>query len=807
MLQLGVATQALGSHPSRRGLPSLEGLHRSVGQSTIFDAGTDGDWFVDGANGDDGNAGTSPANAFATIFAALTAAHAAGGSPTIRIMGDRHVYRETNTFSWSNNGLTGLTIAGYGTDRPVISGARRITGFAPCTADDEALVGSNFAAIFKCTVNTFDYPLAENWRTIVTEDGRALNLCGVRETRRSTPDFFIDNIDQLFDANDHADLAITLRGGQYYGTLTHPSALGGFTDSQLEQSVAAVWRIGNGTDFLNVASVSGGALTFEAKNVTPQSGTDGAYALLNVLPAMQPGHWGWRDHGDGTITYYVWPRHSDFTEAEIAIETHGLRIIRNVSESPVTIENLDFAMFANNGTGGVALDLTNGVGLTGCPATVRECSFRYCAGLSCMQVKFFEQSATIERCSFRDSISFGLMTLPSTGNPSVGNRISNCLAQDLSQTGFRMFGCHDMVMQDIQSVRTSGGGHANAINFYGDCDRVAVINYRGGIGLQNRLYEGYATNQTASRLYMLHCTFTPASDGRGYVDQTATGEDLPAPGSDSHLINCWVPHMPDRIGAVNAGGITVGRDVQDWTVMNCVTPAIVNTGGALTRSNNLLTNSNTTDGTAEALAGDIDAVFADTDSFRFEAVPGSPLNTMAGASVETTIQTLEGWFSDIDFRRDAASRAWDPANPGVGPYANDWPVRPAKPPPPIVLNEELVTNGGFDSDLSGWSIGNGFGAIWNNGAAEITRGAGLIAEGFKQIVPNLEIGGTYELSFTISGTGTAVYARGAYAWGPAGVSGTQTRQFVATAQELTMSFWGSSGTVATLDNVSLKRLA
>lgn len=807
MLQVGVSTQGSWPQTSRRGLPSISGLHRSVGQSPSYDAGTTGDWFVDGKNGSDTHTGDAPETAFATIAAAISAAQANGGSPTIRIMGDGHIYREANALSWNQSALTGLTITGYGTDRPVISGARTLSDFAPCTAADALHVGNNWVQIRKLTVDKADYPLANTWRTIMCEGTKPLDLCGVREPGRKTPDFFFDNNDQLFDANDHPDLSVSLRGGQYYDTLAHPGVLGAFTDAQLEQSIAAVWRIGNGTEFLAVNSVSSVVLTFEDVDVTPQSGTDGAYALLNVLPAIEQGQWGYRDNGDGTLTFYVWPRDPAFTQAEIAVQTYGLRILRALDNTPVTIENIDFEMFAHDGVGGNALEINNVIGLTGCPVTVRECSFQRCAGQACLFAKFVEQAVTVERCTLRESISFGLMTLPSNGAPSVGNRIRQCLAQDLSQTGFRMFGCHDMVMSDIVSIRTSGGGHANAINFYGDCDRIAVINYRGALEPANRLYEGYATNQTASRLHFLHCTFTPAGDGRGYVDQTIGGEVLPNVGADSHLINCWVPHMPDRLASPNAGGITVGRDVHSWSLTNCVTPAIVNTGGTVTRTNNLLTNSTATSGTGELLASEIDAVFANVDSFRFEAVPASPLNSMAGANVETIIQTLEGWFPDEDFRRDAAGRVWNPAVPGVGPYAGNWPLRPAKPPPPVVLNEELVSNGTFDSDLSGWSIGSGFAVQWNGGTAEITRGSGLIAEGFKQVIPNLAVGGTYELSFTISGPSTGVFVRGAYAWGPAGVSGSQTRQFTASSDELTISFWGATGAVAVLDNVSLKRIA
>jgi len=652
------------------------------GQQRGHYAGEDGTMFVDGVGGDDANDGLTIGTAKKTLGAAVSAASAIGGDQVVQLVGNGVKYREGLDFIYSNPALTSLAIKGYGTDRPIISGAEVLEGWSACDASDSAVVGSNWPNVYRVTVNAADVPSPRYWQTIVAEAGEALEICGLREPGRTVPDFFIDNIDQCFDAADPEEttnLAFGLRSGVWYDTISHPEQLGSYSDSQLEQTCAVVHAFPNVTGFMEVESVSSGVLQLKTANLRPAGGgTNGGYALLNLLPNIARGQWGYRANGDGTVTFYCWPNDpSNLAEGiEIAVRTEGMRIYRSISNAVFHLEGVDFEMFAGGGARNQAFGfdgLTSG--LTGNTGSVKQCRFALFSGGSGMQAKFAGQGITVEHCTFENGVGFGMSTVPSVGANIYlfDYRIRNCLAQDLSQTGFRMFGIRDAVLSDIRSYRTSGGGHANSINFYQGCDRVVCVNVGMGFGSDDRIYLGYATNQTSSRLYFLHCIFTAGDDSRGYVDQTVPGEALPVPGGGGHLLNCWVPHRADIALTVNNGGITVGRDVMDWSIFNCVSPAIVNTGGSLTRKGNVLTGSDTTADLSETLV-DVSDLHADIANRDYAPTENSILNSNQGVSVEATILTLEGWFPAEDFRRDALGRPWNPASPGTGPFGKSWDI-------------------------------------------------------------------------------------------------------------------------------------
>ena len=359
---------------------------------------------------------------------------------------------------------------------------------------------------------------------------------------------------------------------------------------------------------------------------------------------------------------------------EISVRTEGLRFYRSASNKPMIVEGINFSMQGSGGGRNGCLEFDGLLALTGNTTVVRQCKFfNYASGVG-LTLKFAEQAATVEYVTFDYGVGFGMQTLPSTAGAGAylfGYRVRNCLAQDVSQTGFRMFGVRDCLMTDIRSWRTSSGGHANAINFYAGCDQVVVINYNGGITADTLLVDGYATNQASSRLYFLHCTFPPGTDSRAYVDQSSSGAVHPTPGGGGALINCWVPHTPRTSGTLNNAGITVGKDVMPWELYNNISPAIVNTGGTLTRKGNILTNSNTTADASEILADELD-LHVDPANYDFTAKAGSILNSTAGQDVTAIIETLEGWFPGENFRRDALGRGWNPAEPGVGPYGRNW---------------------------------------------------------------------------------------------------------------------------------------
>jgi hypothetical protein len=652
------------------------------GQSAFYDAGTDGDWFVDAVSGSDGNAGTSVGAAFATINAAITAADAVNDAQVIRIIGDGVKYREEINYIWNGTSPTSLKIAGYGSDRPIISGANSLTGWAACVSGDSSVVGSNWANIYKVTVTTTDYPAPDYHWTLMAENGSALDLCALRKTGRTVPDFFLDNNDQTISEADEVDLTFGLRSGTWYDTITHPSLLGSYTDSQLEQSVGAMYSYPNFVYFQKVTSVASQVLQLETQNYRPNNaGVDGAYALLNVLPAMAAGQWGYRDNGDGTTTFYCWPNDSANLTAnmELAVRTRGLRIYHSLSNTPFEMENINFEMFAGTDSSGECGFSLDGVAaLTGNTATIKECKFSLSGGDKMTQYKFQRQAITTENCTYQDIIGFGLQTSQKTDGtePNVGSRIRNCLAKDTSQAGFRLFGQQQFVMTDVRALRTSAGGHANMINFYEGCDQCVVVNFQSGFTVSDITYTGYATIQDSSRIYFLHSVFSPAEDGRGYVDQTnETTPNQPTADIGGGIINCWVPDVQTRRGpTAGTNGITVGK-AGAWDIYNTIAPNIEDNSlmgrGVLTRKGNVMTYTDAIVDPSET-STTVAALFEDAANYDWSAASGSILTTDTGEDCSSVITTLEGWFPSEDFRRDALGNTWNPASPRIGPFGSTW---------------------------------------------------------------------------------------------------------------------------------------
>jgi hypothetical protein len=147
----------------------------------------------------------------------------------------------------------------------------------------------------------------------------------------------------------------------------------------------------------------------------------------------------------------------------------------------------------------------------------------------------------------------------------------------------------------------------------------------------------------------------------------------------------------------------------------------------------------------------------------------------------------------------------------VADFNNDRYALPA-------LGGELVTNGGFDTDLTGWTVApaNGATIVWDNGGVLFT-GGGVAGNGnFKQAI-SVEVGKTYEIKFTGSGMSHKGCALGSSDGGTQyGVfdganfpSGTKTVYFTATTAGLYLAFYVLFGvsTNWTLDNVSVKEVS
>lgn len=665
------------------------------GPSAFFDAGTDGDYFVDAVNGDDANPGTSSDNAFATIQQAIDTVDAAGGDPVIRIMGDGVKYREEVSYTLNGAGVpTSLKITGYGTDKPIITGANVITGWTACTSSDSGVLGSNWDGVYKTTVNIADYPTPEYddpppgvaypptapnyYNALMAEGDEPLTICGLRDPVSPVPHFHIDATDLCFRGDEYP-VTFTTDASGHYETITHAAALGSYTDAQLARCVATLWHTPNLAGWSEVASVSSGVLTLETNDYDPQGNTGGgAYSLLNLLPNIQQGEWGYVNNGDGTVTFYAYPNDTASLTSgmEISVRHNGLVIYRIPEDVPLTIEGIHFEMSARRTDDGSLLEIgSNGSGITNQTTTIRECAFRNYAGEKALLFQFTQGPATLEKCSFKKAIGAGWRaTGVSTARPT-GYVVQNLLGQDLSQGYCSPFGVRNMIIRDCRAVRTSAGGHANLINVYQGCDKVVIQNFQCEDSSEGRPWAGYATNQRSSNIVWLHCTFTPGDDGRAYDDQTNTGTpNMPNEGEGGYIVNCWaVDHIDRRNSLRERGGFHVGPgSFIPWLLYNNVTPAIYYVSGTvIDQKSNLLTYSTTAADASEQVI-DAEDLFADAANFDYTAVQ-APLTTGAGATDATSvIELIEGWFPGEDFRRDALGLTWDPADPGYGPFGKNW---------------------------------------------------------------------------------------------------------------------------------------
>jgi hypothetical protein len=128
-------------------------------------------------------------------------------------------------------------------------------------------------------------------------------------------------------------------------------------------------------------------------------------------------------------------------------------------------------------------------------------------------------------------------------------------------------------------------------------------------------------------------------------------------------------------------------------------------------------------------------------------------------------------------------------------------------PSPVVIGEELVTNGTFDTDTD-WTKGTGW-TISGGVASFTTTGAGA---NLGQVITT-EVGKVYEISCNLLSTDTALNYFYVSAILPSQVSpelglelGIKKFVFVAISTTTTVGLRGSSLSTATFDNISVKEI-
>jgi hypothetical protein len=127
-------------------------------------------------------------------------------------------------------------------------------------------------------------------------------------------------------------------------------------------------------------------------------------------------------------------------------------------------------------------------------------------------------------------------------------------------------------------------------------------------------------------------------------------------------------------------------------------------------------------------------------------------------------------------------------------------------PEPVVIGEELVTNGTFDTD-SDWTLGTG----WTISGGVATHSGG-VTSGLTQSIGPLAAGKVYKVSFTISGWDGRGIIVPAFSGGGGSDSitvssnGSYTRYIVTTQTRTTLQVFTAAGWDGSIDNISVKEI-
>lgn len=701
------------------------GITIQYGRTPGYDCGTAFDYIVDRDNpfANDGNPG-SPALPFLTPQAAVAAAMAAGGAKQVGVRSSATPYAQLTVTGWNGpSAASRCRIAGYGTERPLFGGLV-VSGWAVCATQADAGGNANYASIYKKVIAK---------AAIAHTAYNALALCenGVlrplSQKRRDMSDLFEQtNSDAFYQGGSGApapadDVTFTLYdpgGGQpmQIDTIAHPSALAPYTDAQIAQMAVMVHAYPNVPKIFRPSGVAGKVITLprDGGNLTAEPQDHDAtpvwsYSLLNVLPDLAAGQWAYVDDGSANLTLYYWPLNAANMAAKITIADQEWAVTFN-NCNHLVVEGLQFAQAASHtGANGMGSPLrvigTNAAGASNsADVIVRECrafnySFRdrgtasgiYTLGIKDVQVYHNDVEEGQNAYGITISALSGQVGNTTTnwveGAQVWGNRVYHC-----SQSPYRIFTQRNFAGWDNYAESCGKGDHSNKTNFYQGSNNCLWLRafYKN--------CQGYLTLQFSSNIHFVMC-FAPTppngSDTRAFVDQTSTTVP-PVQPSTNYVINCAFPQGPGNalsgngLDATSADGPGFGVK---FVVANNLTHGIDTQASQLVhRGSNLLTSGAVYDGT-EQTATNLE-LFADQMAGNYNTLPGSLLRTKAGEDVSSYIAALEAQFPGVPLRYDMLGNPWNPAAPGIGPYARGaWPLQVDITAPVLTFSAPDITGG------------------------------------------------------------------------------------------------------------------
>ncbi|MFN3252622.1 hypothetical protein [Roseibium album] len=691
-----------------------------VGFKAGVNNGTDGDLFVCNVTGNDANDGLTVGTAKATVQAA---ASIASPGDKVKIRNQSGVpYYETIVPPSGTSGNR-VIFEGYAAEDPIVSGAQVLSGGVVCTLADEATVGPNYASIYKVTgLPVASFPVSNPRAAHVHENGTRLLPCMGRapnpqypHTERATKDHL--NADSTLTTGGDPDL---ITGWQ------KPSFTDSFTQAQIENcdvlfhrapngdTRAPVLSFDTGTDTINLDATG---LSDNDRTVETNENKD-RFALINLLPAMRKGEWGFVDNG-ATIDLYFWP--ADTANVALNMEYSARPIALNlVGKSYLEFRSITFRQTAASGVqydGNYCIAADNSVG--GSPyqtdILIENClvddTYRDGRSYAPIWARHVNNLHVIQ-CTIRDAINqYGVFFQGSHWNEydgaPTGGWFDRGIIERCDATGPRFYGQEDCMITRSYFIDCGQAAHANKGNMYsGGHNCLWWGNYWWGC-------PGYWTYQRTSAQFF-GFNFCPANtldtDGRAIEDQNydgtadlanlspATGQNIPG---ETYVFNSLL--APFRNADSYTNTLLLGRTDEDEVylgVLNCIT-----NGSSILASRRItdgLKTNTYTNGTpidASDVATAYGLVYEDVILGDLAIKSDSPTRTATSTSIATLPSragpiTLAAKFPNYPaFDRDINNEVLDLGNPPVGPavnpdnmhkFAPSWIVRPAPVGAPVV---------------------------------------------------------------------------------------------------------------------------
>lgn len=534
----------------------LTGAVRDLaGFDATLDHGTDCDVLVDPA-------GAVPTLADASAIVRQRAA--SGQATTVRVRAG--VYREPLDMAGVDAGAV-VTVAGYGTEKPVISAFEPLTGWQPCDDTDTLIPASLRGSVWRTTLPLSSLPGGDVRALFIREAGYVCIHAMLRSDVLERPDREDRTEDWLISTGP------VVSGGKIIGH-AHPSLIGADPAAVMAATVAF-----HANPNVNVRSA---VQSFDPATGTVMFANTGSdyesnfnknrFALINYAPAIQPGQFASQVNG-GTVTIWHRPR---LAANLVAMEysARGRCVVmdnaKNITLRGLIVEGASSAGSAQDGQYAISLATTGDeVGITIDNVEVRH-TYRAGRDYAAIYAKTVD-NLRITGCTIRDAINqFGVFihgTDPS--DPCRYPLVDRVLFVGVDNSPLRIYGALAPAISRCATYLCGISAHVNIISFYEGCENPLLLHcdFRGAAG--------YATPQETGGFsavgVLIPTSTTEQAGGRAIVDQDRRdpgGKYTPA--GVGYIINCDMPPSPGmRSKTVSLSLGTASRPENSFEVLNC----------------------------------------------------------------------------------------------------------------------------------------------------------------------------------------------------------------------------------------------